>query len=178
MKLVKYIFLIIIGFSFIQNLEASPLRKAKREKVSAAEDTPRKNGDWFYYIEDAYAASKKTGKPILANFTGSDWCGWCIRLKNEVFSTTEFKTWSDKNVILLELDFPRNKVIAEDLRQQNASLQQFFKVGGYPTLWVFNLDFTEATKLYNIQSLGSIGYVAGGPAEWTKQTDQILKVGK
>ena len=45
---------------------------------------------WEVNLETAQAISVKTGKPILANFTGTDWCGWCIRLKKEVFVKNEF----------------------------------------------------------------------------------------
>lgn len=138
----------------------------------------RKNGEWFLYVEDAYAASVETGKPIMANFTGSDWCGWCIRLKNEVFKTQTFIDWAAKNVVLLELDYPRKKQLPEELQAQNSSLQQAFKVSGYPTLWVFNLNFDEETKQFGIAALGKTGYVAGGADAWIKQTNKILSQGQ
>ena len=62
---------------------------------------------WLVDINKAYEISKKTGKPIMANFTGSDWCGWCVKLKNEVFDKPAFKEWAAKTVVLVELDFPR-----------------------------------------------------------------------
>jgi len=142
------------------------------KKQVAAE---RKNGDWFLFVDDAYKISKETGKPILANFTGSDWCGWCIRLKNEVFKTEVFQKWAKENVVLLELDFPRKTIQADDLKAQNAGMQQAFGVSGYPTLWVFNLDFNESTKQFNIDALGKTGYVAGGPENWISATNTILK---
>ena len=163
-------------------------KHAKEEAVSQVESevpepvfavaADRKNGEWLLYVEDAYQVSKSTGKPILANFTGSDWCGWCIRLKNEVFKTDEFKTWAKDNVVLLELDFPRKKILPDDLRAQNSGMQQAFKVSGYPTLWVFNLDFNEDTKQFNINALGKTGYVAGGPSSWIAQTNTILNQNK
>ncbi|PIQ15370.1 MAG: thioredoxin, partial [Flavobacteriales bacterium CG18_big_fil_WC_8_21_14_2_50_32_9] len=79
---------------------------------------------WEVDVNKAYEISKKTGKPILANFTGSDWCGWCIKLKNEVFIKDEFKTWAKDNVVLLELDFPRRFQLPEEIKQQNYGLQQ------------------------------------------------------
>ena len=65
------------------------------------------NDGWLINFEEAAKLSIKSGKPILANFTGSDWCGWCIRLNREVFVTPEFKDWASENVILLELDYQR-----------------------------------------------------------------------
>jgi protein disulfide-isomerase len=102
--------------------------------------------------------SKKTKKPVFAFFTGSDWCGWCHRLEAAVFQKPGFKAWAAKNVVLLELDFPRNKKLPEALVEQNNGLQQFFQVRGYPTIWLFNLDKDNTTKKFNISALGSLGY--------------------
>ena len=71
---------------------------------------------------------------ILADFTGSDWCGWCIKLKNEVFDTPEFQKWADEKVVLLELDFPRNKQLPEELVAQTKDLQTKFGIRGFPTI--------------------------------------------
>ena len=115
---------------------------------------------WMVDINKAYEVSNKTGKPILANFTGSDWCGWCVKLKAEVFDTPEFKVWAAKNVVLIELDSPHRFKLPEAIQQQNASLVQAFKVSKYPTIWVFNLT-KNADNKYNIEALGKTGYVKG-----------------
>ena len=116
------------------------------------------NEGWLTNIEEAYAKSMATNKPILANFTGSDWCGWCKRLTAAVFVQEEFKKWAEKNVVLLELDFPRSKPMPDLVKQQNANLQQAFQVRGYPTIWVFDLIKDEATNNFNVAALGSTGY--------------------
>lgn len=134
------------------------------------------NEGWLVDLDEAYKISKKTGKPIMANFTGSDWCVWCKRLTAAVFSKPEFKKWADKNVVLLELDFPRRFQIPNDIRQQNASLQQAFKVTGYPTVWVFNLD-KDANGQYNISALGKTGYTAT-VQEFTGNVDKMIAQGK
>ena len=108
----------------------------------AAEYTAENPG-WLVNLDEAYALSKKTGKPIMANFTGSDWCGWCKRLTASVFSKDEFKVWAEKNVVLLELDFPRKKTLPQNIQAQNTNLAQAFQVAGYPTVWVFNLNNLE-----------------------------------
>ena len=132
---------------------------------------------WLVDLNEAYALSKKTKKPILANFTGTDWCGWCIKLKAEVFDKPEFKEWAKKNVVLIEIDFPRKKQLPEEIKQQNAGLQQAFQVTGYPTIWLFNLDKDPKTNQYKIEALGKTGYVAGGPANFTKGLDDMIKQG-
>lgn len=113
---------------------------------------------WHTDMNKAYGISKATNKPIFAFFTGSDWCGWCHKLQNEVFSKHEFIAWAEKNVVLVELDFPRRKQLPPELAQQNNSLQQAFGVQGFPTIWVFDLTKDEASKRFTIQALGSLGY--------------------
>jgi protein disulfide-isomerase len=177
MQLFKYIGILVILIWSKQELTAtnSVSRASEIELVENEEVELRKNGEWFLFVEDAYAESITTGKPILANFTGSDWCGWCIRLKNEVFKTDKFLTWAAENVVLLELDFPRKKTMSEELRVQNSSLAQAFQVTGYPTIWVFNLSYSDTENQFKIEALGKTGYVAGGPDNWILSTNAILK---
>jgi protein disulfide-isomerase len=132
------------------------------------------NPGWMVDPDKAYVASKKEGKPIMANFTGSDWCGWCKKLTATVFSTPEFKAWAKKNVILLELDFPRRFQIPAKYQQQNNQLRGSFKVAGYPTIWVFNLDKNAGNGQYQIDALGKTGY-APTVGEFTGAVDRMIK---
>jgi thioredoxin-related protein len=119
----------------------------------------QKNGlTWYTDIAQVYELSNQTKKPIFAFFTGSDWCGWCHRMEANVFDKPQFLAWAKKNVILLELDFPHNKKLPDELAQQNNALQQAFKVQGFPTVWIFNLSKDTATNKFNIAALGSLGY--------------------
>jgi thioredoxin-related protein len=113
---------------------------------------------WQTDLVKAHELSQASKKPIFAFFTGSDWCGWCKKLQRDVYSKPEFVAWAEKNVILLELDFPRTFDLPAELAQQNNSLQQFFKVSGYPTVWIFNIYKDEANKRFSISALGSLGY--------------------
>ena len=101
---------------------------------------------WIADFPEAFEQSVNTGKPILANFTGSDWCGWCIKLDKAVFNTDEFKAWASENVILLELDFPRRKQLDPEIEQNNNYLQSIFKVRGFPTIWIFSVQQQEDKK--------------------------------
>jgi len=135
--------------------------------------------EWHTSVPEVYEISKTTGKPIFAFFTGSDWCGWCHKLQREVFAKPTFVDWANRNVILLELDFPRRKQLPPELSQQNEQLQQVFKVGGFPTIWMFFLDKDEASKKMNISALGSLGYPpAAEPGKeevsFLKDANQIL----
>jgi protein disulfide-isomerase len=156
----KTIFLLFFACTFFQGISQTSTYKAENE-------------GWLVNLEEAYKLSKETGKPIMANFTGSDWCGWCKRLTASVFSKDEFKTWAKKNVILLELDYPRRKTLPEDIRQQNAQLQQAFKIRGFPTVWVFRLDKDEDKGQFQIEGLGQTGYKSS-VKEFTSDIDRML----
>ena len=152
-----------------QSTQQSPQQAAPKQEAPAYTAT---NPGWMVDLDEAYAASKTSGKPIMANFTGSDWCGWCKRLTAAVFSKPEFKEWADDNVILLELDFPRRTQIPDKYRQQNAQLQNAFRVTGFPTIWVFNVDKDDAGK-FKIDALGKTGY-APSVNEFTSAVDAFL----
>jgi len=126
------------------------------KSVSMA-DYKAKNDGWMVDLEKAYAESEKTGKPIMANFTGSDWCGWCKKLDKSVFHQPGFEKWADKNVVLLELDFPRRFKLPQEVAQQNRGLQQSLGVRGYPTIWLFDVA-KDNTGKFNISGLGKTGY--------------------
>lgn len=121
---------------------------------------------WHTDFKKAAAESKKTGKPILADFTGSDWCGWCIKLKDEVFSKDEFKEWAEENVVLLELDYPRKTEQPEALKKQNEDLKAKYQIRGYPTVL-----FLDAKG----KVIGQSGYKPGGPEAWIADAKKVLK---
>lgn len=127
---------------------------------------------WETNLKKAADVSMKTKKPLLLFFTGSDWCGWCIRLQNEVLKTPEFAAWAKQNVVLVELDFPRRTPQIPEIQQQNMELQQIFEVRGYPTVWFATPSIMDGKT--NLAKLGSTGYVAGGPAKWLEGANQIL----
>ncbi len=128
--------------------------------------------EWISDFEEAAKLSRKTKKPILANFTGSDWCGWCKRLDKEVFSTAEFQTWAKENVILLELDFPRKTKLSQKLQKQNYALQKAFGVRGFPTIWLFQAGKGKNPKK-DIIPLGKTGYMKGSK-EWISSIERYM----
>ena len=127
---------------------------------------------WQTDINKAMEISKKTKKPLLLFFTGSDWCGWCIRLQKEVLKTPEFAKWAKDNVVLVELDFPRRAQQSPELVKQNMELQQVLGVRGYPTVWFVNASKKDGKV--NLEQIGSTGYVAGGPSVWLDGANKIL----
>ncbi len=127
---------------------------------------------WHTDVNKASELSIKSKKPLMLFFTGSDWCGWCIRLQKEVFKTPEFIKWANENVTLVELDFPRRKQLEPTLAQQNKNLEQMFAIRGYPTVWFVTPALVDGKMTFN--RLGSTGYVANGPQGWLPGANQIL----
>ena len=128
---------------------------------------------WHTDLSKVVPISIKQDKPILLFFTGSDWCGWCRRLQSEVFAFKQFIDWSNENVILVELDFPRRKQLPAPLLQQNRELARVFGVSGYPTIWIVTPQIIEENKV-NFNKLGSLGYVAGGPDKWINVANNFI----
>ena len=132
-----------------------------------------KKAEWHTDMNKAIELSMKENKPILLFFTGSDWCGWCIKLVKEVYNKDEFNTWANKNVILVDIDFPRKKKLSEELQNQNRQLQQMFGVRGYPTVWFVKPVKSQDGQI-NLEKIGKTGYVRGGPNAWIGSANQIL----
>jgi len=108
---------------------------------------------WTDDLLEAIRESEETGKDILLNFTGSDWCVWCHKLWDEVFNTAEFEEYAGDNLILVFLDFPNDVDQPEDTVKQNQVLASLFGVQGFPTIWLM-----DSTLLPVIQT----GYREGG----------------
>ncbi|WP_396184817.1 thioredoxin family protein [Flavobacterium sp.] len=128
---------------------------------------------WETDINKAISVSNKTKKPMLLFFTGSDWCGWCIRLQKEVLKTPEFATWAKKNVVLVELDYPRKTPQTDVIKAQNAGLQQTFGIQEFPTIYFATAKVKGGKPSFT--GIGSTGYVAGGPTAWLAEANDILK---
>jgi len=126
---------------------------------------------WYTDLDKAIEISNSSKKPVFGFFTGSDWCGWCHKLQRDVFAKAAFVEWAKKNVVLLELDFPRTKQLPEALAKQNNNLAQQFQVQGFPTVWYF-YGTKDKTGNINLNRLGSHGYPSG--AERGKEEVRFL----
>ena len=87
----------------------------------------RGGGNWLTDLPQAQAQAKAENKIVLLDFTGSDWCGWCIKFKKEVLDTQAFQDYAAKNVVLVEVDFPNKKDQTADLKKANAALKESIK---------------------------------------------------
>ncbi|WP_346883058.1 thioredoxin family protein [uncultured Algibacter sp.] len=129
---------------------------------------------WHTDVNKAIDIATKENKKMLLFFTGSDWCGWCIKLQKDVLKTADFEKWANDNVVLVELDFPKRTPQDETTRNQNRYLQQMFQVRGYPTVHFVNPEKNSEGKT-NLTGLGSTGYVRGGAQKWLAVADDIIK---
>ncbi len=140
------------------------------EHWKANQIPPSQAGDagvqWLTDLPQAQAQAKVENKTVLLDFTGSDWCPWCIRLKNEVFSQPEFIAYANKNTVLVEVDFPRQKPQSREQKQANQKLADQYQVKGYPTVIVFDS---------NGRKIGESGYEAGGPKPYIAMLEAMKK---
>jgi thioredoxin-related protein len=121
---------------------------------------------WQTDYQKAAKQAAAENKTLLLDFTGSDWCGWCIRLDKEVFSQKEFVDYAKDNLVLVKLDFPREKPQSAAEKKQNEALMKKYGVSGFPTIVV--LDSQQ-------KQLGELGYQKGGAAKWVESLKATIK---
>ena len=127
------------------------------EAAKAKSSTPRGFTD---NLDEAIVKAKAEGKLVYACFSGSDWCGWCIKLEKEVLSKEEFLSGVTNDYVLAFIDSPRDKsVLSEHAKSANPALVKKYKIRGFPTALIFNGDGKK---------VGETGYRKGGAAEYVK----------
>jgi protein disulfide-isomerase len=127
----------------------------------------RAESDWLHDYNKAQEEAKANHKLLFLNFTGSDWCGWCIKLDKDIFSQPKFKNYAHDNLVLVELDFPRRKSQPTEERKQNVQLAQQYEVLGFPTIVVLKSD---GQKVWQFD-----GYFPGGPEAFIAQLQKLPK---
>lgn len=122
---------------------------------------------WLTNIDAAKKSASESKKDLLIDFTGSDWCGWCIKLNDEVFKHDAFKTGVKDSFVLVEIDFPREKgKLPEDVRKRNTELGDKYAVQGYPTILLCDAE----GKPY-----AATGYEEGGPEKYVSHLNELRK---
>lgn len=123
---------------------------------------------WMTDFEAAKQKAAAENKDLLVDFTGSDWCGWCIKLVDEVFKHDAFKQGAADNFVLVELDFPQDKSkLDEATQKQNEMLQKKYSIQGFPTILLLD----DQGRPY-----AQTGYQAGGPEKYLTHLDGLLAV--
>jgi len=126
----------VISAGVISGILAFSVKAEDKVQLDGAEA-----GKWTMDYEAAVELAAKKKLPMMLNFTGSDWCGWCKLMDKGVFAQDEWKEYAAKNVILVTLDFPKDKsIVPEKYVSQNNELKQQFGVRGYPTYVVLDSD--------------------------------------
>jgi protein disulfide-isomerase len=124
---------------------------------------------WQTDFSAAKAAAKKDSRAILLDFTGSDWCGWCIKMKKDSLDQKAFQEFADKKLVLVEVDFPNNKKQTDAVKKQNEDLQKRYNVEGYPTFVLVDGDGKELGR--------HVGYLKGGPKAFVQKIEEWTKSG-
>jgi len=130
-------------------------------EASAVEPT------WLTDFSAAQEQARTEKKLVLIDFTGSDWCGYCIKLKKEVFSTPEFVEYAKKNLVLLEADFPTTKKLPAAQVKANDALRRKYDVEGYPTLVILSPDGSKLGQ--------QGGYDGSGPKKFIEMLERYRK---
>lgn len=120
--------------------------------------------DWSEDYKASLTKAKADDKMILLDFTGSDWCGWCMKIDKEIFSQAEFKDYAKKNLELVELDFPKKRELSAKVKAQNEKLAKEYGIRGFPTIIVLN---SKGDKV------GELGYMEGGPQAFIDELEKL-----
>ncbi len=122
--------------------------------------------NWHDRLETAVQIAQKENKPILLDFTGSDWCVWCKRLNNEVFSKDEFVKYANNNLVLVKIDFPEKLPQTNETKFYNRQIAKKFNVQGFPTIVLLNSSGNV---------IAFTGYREGGASAYVQYLKSLLK---
>ena len=135
--------------------QPSPRPRAEEPDVPPAMAAHGPELSWGTDLPAALNQARAENKMVLLDFTGSDWCPWCIKFDREVLSTGKFAAYAKDKLVLVLLDFPRTKPQSDSLKQANRELAIQFGVNGYPTYVLLSYAGKELGR--------QVGYAAGGP---------------
>jgi protein disulfide-isomerase len=120
--------------------------------------------EWLTDIPTALNKARAENKVVMLDFTGSDWCGWCKRLKREVFDQPEFAAFAQDNLILVEVDFPHSIPQSREQAAANNALSRKYNIQGFPTIVLIDAASRE---------VGRSGYRPGGPKNYIAELEQV-----
>jgi len=134
--------------------------------VGGSTSTPTGFTDDF---DAALKASAASSRPVVAVFSGSDWCCWCTRLEEEVFAKEAFLKDATNRYELVFVDSPRDKTrLSEKAKKRNPELVKKYAIRGYPTVLV--LDAQGGV-------LGKTGYQRGGGEKYLRHLEKLVANG-
>ena len=133
--------------------------------ISAATSVRATELGWQTEFTKASQQATQEHKYILLDFTGSDWCPWCIKMDKEVFSQSQFSDFALKNLILVKLDFPRKTAQSPTEKSQNEELAKKFGIEGFPTYVLLDPSGKEVRR--------QVGYLQGGATAFIDWLGQL-----
>lgn len=136
----------------------------RQSAVSPADEAAVARLNWLTDFDAAQTRSRAESKPLLIDFTGSDWCPPCMRLRKEVFSKPEFADYAAKSLVLLEVDFPKRKTLPPAQQAANDELARQFGVEGFPTV----ILMSPSGKI-----IGQLGSVSGGAPAFIADLERL-----
>ncbi len=114
------------------------------------------------------AEAEKSGKLILMAFSGSDWCGWCVKMEKEIYSDKKFISGAKKKFVLLMIDNPKDKsILSAVAKKQNSELTKKYRISGYPSTVIVDASGKEVKRFG--------GYQKGGPEGFLKSLEEVAK---
>ena len=121
---------------------------------------------WMTDFEKAKKKAMNENKTLLIDFSGSDWCSWCIKLDEEVFQKDIWKAYAKEHLVQVLIDFPREKSEqSEALQRQNNELAKQYTVRGFPTVLLLNQEGTLIEKT---------GYKRGGAESYINHIKALI----
>ena len=120
---------------------------------------------WLTDFEKAKAQAKEQNRHMLIDFSGSDWCGWCIRLDKEVFQKQEFKDYAKDNLVLLLVDWPQRAANSKEVQAKSKPVMEEFGISSFPTVIILDPQGDAIAKT---------GYREGGPEAYIKHIKQLI----
>jgi protein disulfide-isomerase len=122
------------------------------------------SSDWMVDYDEALKVAKEENRLVFIDFTGSDWCGWCIKLDEEILSKRKFQKYAEDNLVLVKIDFPRKTKLPKDQAEANAALAKKYGIEGFPTIIVLNSKGKR---------IGELGYMKGGPEAMIEELEKL-----
>jgi thioredoxin-related protein len=147
--------------------QPAPRPRADESTAQASSAAQTSESSWGTELSAALNQARSENKMVLLDFTGSDWCGWCIKFDKDVLSTDKFASYAKNKLVLVRLDFPRHTEQDPALKQANEQLSKRFAVDGFPTFVLLNSAGKELWR--------QVGYAAGGPNAFIAELDRFGK---
>ena len=171
MSILRWTVYLVIGALILIAVRwlAAPVnaKTAADQTASSVSAQSAQNSNWLVDLKKAQDEAKASHKLLLLNFTGSDWCGYCVQLDRLILRQQQFKDYASKNLVLVEIDYPRRKPQSAETRKQNQALADQFQIEGFPTLVLMSSD---GKTLWRYD-----GMYTGGIAAFLAELDRVRK---